>query len=145
MLWKQHWLYFYIISKLSSLFCEFFKNLSPLLCHFVTYNREYCEWLCRLRQHLQFSDSTCFMRVHVTYRSNSCNLVTHSVIWGSMWPTGQTSNNSVITIRWWRCRLPSDSSLTLPHPNHWLENDFVLLAKIIEYVDHQLSLSLSAH
>ena len=43
----------YIISKWPSLFFKFFKNLSPFPCHFVTYNREYYEWLCRLRCHIQ--------------------------------------------------------------------------------------------
>ena len=61
---------------------------------------------------------------------------------GSMWPTGQTSNNTVINIRWWRFPLPRGPSLALPHPNSWLETHFVLLlAKIIEYTVFQLSLS----
>ena len=34
-------------------FFKFFKNLSPYLCHFVTCNRKYYEWLCRLRRHIQ--------------------------------------------------------------------------------------------
>ena len=43
----------YIISKLPFLFFKFFKNISSLPCHFVTYNREYYEWLCRLKRHIQ--------------------------------------------------------------------------------------------
>ena len=54
----------------------------------------------------------------------------------------QTSNNSVIHIRWWQYPLPSGPSLALTHPNSWLETYFVLwLAKIIEYTVFQLSLS----
>ena len=60
---------------------------------------------------------------------------------GSMWPTGQTSNNSVINIRCWRCPLPSGPSLAFLHPNGRLETHFVLLlTKIIEYTVFQLSL-----
>ena len=66
-------------------------------------------------------------------------LVTRSVTWGSMWPTCETSNNSVI-IRLWRCLLLSGPSLTLPYTNSWLKTHFVLLAKIIAYVVFQLSL-----
>ena len=44
---------FYVTSKRPSLFFKFFKNLSPFLCHFVTYNREYYLWLSRLRHHIQ--------------------------------------------------------------------------------------------
>ena len=50
--WKQHGVV-YIISKWSSLFYKFFKNLFPFLCHLVTYNREYYEWLSRLRSQNQ--------------------------------------------------------------------------------------------
>ena len=39
--------------KMTSLFFKFFKNLYPFLCHFVTYNREYYQWFCRLRDHIQ--------------------------------------------------------------------------------------------
>ena len=75
-----------------------------------------------------------------------CHFVTHNreqrVNRGSMWPTGQISNNSMIHIRWWRCLLPSGPILALPHPNNWLETHSVLLlAKIIEYTAFQLSLS----
>ena len=66
-------------------------------------------------------------------------LVTWSVTWGSMWPTCETSNNSVI-IRSWRCLLLSGPSLILPYTNSWLKTHFVLLAKIIAYVVFQLSL-----
>ena len=69
-------------------------------------------------------------------------LVTQSVIWGSMSSTGQASNNSV-TNRWWRCPLPSEPSLALPHTNSWLETHFVLLAKIIACTVFQLRLSLA--
>ena len=67
-------------------------------------------------------------------------LVTQSVIWGSMWPTRQTSNNSVID-RCWRCFLPSGPRLALPHTSKWLEAHFTLFAKIIAYAVFQLSLS----
>ena len=43
----------YRILKGPSFFFKFFKNLSPFLCHFFTYNREYYQWLCRLRHHIQ--------------------------------------------------------------------------------------------
>ena len=39
MLWKQQ--RDFVILKWPSLFFQFLKNLSPFLCHFVTYNREY--------------------------------------------------------------------------------------------------------
>ena len=39
----------YVISKWHTLFLKFFKNFSLFLCHFVTCNREYYEWLCRLK------------------------------------------------------------------------------------------------
>ena len=76
-----------------------------------------------------------------------CHLVTHNreeegVNRGSMWATGQTSNNSVINIRWWRCPLPSGSNLALLYPNSRLETHFILLlAKIIEYTVFQISFS----
>ena len=121
-----------VISKWLSLFCKFLKDLFPFLCHFVTYNREYYEWLCRLRRHIQVG----WLPVQGTW----LDLLIQSVAWGSMWPTGQTCNNSVI--RWWRCPLPNGLSLTLPHPNSSLETHFVLLAKIIEYGCSTKSLSL---
>ena len=42
-----------VIFKLPSFFFAFFKNLSPFLCHFITYNKECYKWLCRLRHHIQ--------------------------------------------------------------------------------------------
>ena len=133
MMWKQHWGK-YIVSKWPFLFCKFFKNFSPFLCHFVTHNREYHEWFWRLRHHIQVE----ILPFHGTW----LNLVAQSVILGSMWSTGQTSNNSVINTRWWGCPLPSGPSLALPHPNSWKETKFVLiLAEIIEYAVFQLSLS----
>ena len=68
------------------------------------------------------------------------SLVTRSIIWGSMWPTGQTRNNSVVN-RSWRCLLLSGPSLTLSYTNSWLKIHFVFLAKIIAYAVSQLSLS----
>ena len=121
MLWKQHW-DMYLISKWPSLFCKFFKNLSPFLCHFVIHNREYYEWLCRLSCHIQIG--------RLPVEGTWLGLVTQSVIRGSMWSTGQTSRNSVIN-KWWRCPLPSGPSLVLPHPNNWLETHFILLTKTI--------------
>ena len=108
------------------------SKISPFFFHFVASNREYYEWLCRLRCHIQVG--------RLPVQGTWLDLVTQSVIWGSMWPTDQTSNNSVVNM-WWRCPLPSDPSLALPHPNSWLETVFVLLAKIIEYAIFQLSLS----
>ena len=89
----------------TSLFCKFFKILSHPLS-LVTYNREYYEWLCRLRRHIQIG--------MLPDQGTWLSLVTQSVIWGSMWPTGQTSIKSRINIRWWRCVLPSGPSLALP-------------------------------
>ena len=126
MMWKHHW-DVYVVSKWPFLFCKFFKNLSSFLCHFVIYSIEYYEWFWRLKHHTQVSTWV--------------GLVAQSVILGSMWPTGQSSNNSVIN-RWWRFRLPSDPRLALRHPNSWLESQFILLAKIIEYAVFQRSLSL---
>ena len=128
-MWKQHW-NIYVVSKWPSPFCKFFKNLSPPLCH----NREYCDWLWRLRHHIQVG--------RLPFQNNWIGLVPQSVILESMWPTVQTINNSVIYIRWWRCPLTSDPSLILSHPNNWLETHFVLLLdKIIEDTVFQLSLS----
>ena len=118
----------YVISKWLSVFFKFVKNLFPFLCHFVTYNREYYEWLCSLRRHIQVGR----LPIQGTWLGLS-------IIWGSMWPTGKTSNNSVIHIRWWRCPLLSGPSFALP--DSWLETHFLLLAKIIKYVIFQLSLS----
>ena len=89
----------------TSLFCKFFKILSHPLS-LVTYNREYYEWLCRLRRHIQIG--------MLPDQGTWLSLVTQSVIWGSIWPTAQTSIKSRINIRWWRCALPSDPSLALP-------------------------------
>ena len=125
MTWKHHW-NVYVVSKWPFLFYKFFKNLSSFLCHFVIHSIEYYEWFWRLKRHIQVGTWV--------------GLVAQSVILGSMWPTGQSSNNSVINIRWWRCYLPSGPSLALRHPNSWLESQFVLLAKIIEYAVFQRSL-----
>ena len=119
--------------KLPSLFFNFFKYLSPFLCHIFAYSREYYEWLCRLKHHIQVG--------RLPVQGTWVGLVSQSVIWGSMWPTGQTSHNSVIVRRWWRCALPSGPSMTSPHPISWLETHFGLLAKIIEYTVFQLSFS----
>ena len=42
-------IYFKIILPLF----QVFQNLFSFICHFVTYNREYYEWLCRLRRYIQ--------------------------------------------------------------------------------------------
>ena len=122
---------------------KFWKNTSRFQFNVVTttlrrlviskwHNREYYEWLCRLRRHIQVG----WLPVQGTW----LGFVIQSVAWRSMWPTGQTSNNSVI--KWWRYPLPNGVSLTLPHPNSSLETHFVLLAKIIEYGCSTKSLSL---
>ena len=94
-------------------FFYFFLNLSE--CWFVTHNRECYEWICKIRWDIQvgrlsfrgnclwFSSFIFFMSVYVTY-----------------------SNISVINSRWWRCPLPSSLSLAMPHPNSWLDTQFVL-------------------
>ena len=114
---------------------QVFQKSRPIpLSLFYTRNREYYEWIWRLKRHIQV--------IRLPFQVTWLSLVAQSVILGSMWPIGQTSNNSVINIRWWRCPLPSCPSLALPHPNSWLETHFVLLlAKIIEYTVFQLSLS----
>ena len=119
--------------KITVTLFQFLKNLSPSLFHLVTYNREYSEWLCRLRRQIQVD--------RFPVQGTCLGLVTRFVIWRSMWPSGETSNNLVINIRWWKCPLPRGPSLSLAHPNSWLETHIVLLAKIIEYVIFQLSLS----
>ena len=100
--------------KQPSLFWKFFWNLSPLFCHFVAYNIEYYEWLCRLRRHIQVSS----FPVQGTWLAL---LVAQSVIWGSLWPTAQTSNNSVIN---------SGPSMTMKRLNSLTESHIVSLAKI---------------
>ena len=75
------------------------------------------------------------------FQDSWLSLVANSVTWGSMWPVGQTSNNSVINIRWWRCTISSGTSLRLPHWNSWLETYFALLTKMTECAVFQLSLS----
>ena len=87
------------------------------LSHFVTYNREYYEWPCRLRCHIQVG--------MILVQGTWLGLVNQSVVWGSMWPTDQTSNTLVIKIRWWRFPLPTGPNLALPHPNSWLETHYV--------------------
>ena len=129
---KQRWVIF-VVSKCPSLFCKLFKYLAPFLCHFATLNREYYERLWRLQRHIQVG--------RLSFQRTWLGLVTQFVILGSMWPTGKTSNKSVINFRWWRCPLPSGLSLALPHSSSWLETHFVLLlAKIIEYIVFHLSL-----
>ena len=133
MMWTQHWDVCFV-SKWPSLFFKFFKSLAPFLGHFVTHNREYYEWLWRLRHHIQVG--------RLPFQGIWLGLVAQSVTLGSMGPTGQTSNNLVISNRWGRCSLPGGPGLLLTHPNSWLETHFVLLlAKIIEYTVFQLSLS----
>ena len=90
--------------------------------------------------------SSLFCKLFKNLISFLCQFVTHNrkyrINRGSMWPTGQTSNNSVINISWWKCPLPSRPSLALLHPNSWLETHFIsLLSKIIEYTVFQLSIS----
>ena len=80
----------YTISKWPSLFFKFFKNFFPFLCHFVTYNRKYYEWLCRLRCHIQV--------VRLPVQGTWLGLVTLSVIWGSMWPTLRCLINGEVKI-----------------------------------------------
>ena len=75
----------------ASFFCKFFKILSHPLS-LVTCNREYYKWLCRLRPHIQIG--------RLPDQGTWLGLVTQFAIWGSMGPTGQTSNNSRINIRW---------------------------------------------
>ena len=99
---KQHW-DININSKWPSLFCKFFKNLSLFLCHLVTHNREYYKWLCRLRRHIQVG--------RLPFMDFWLGLETQSAILGSIWPAGQTSNNSVLNIRSWRCPFPNGPSL----------------------------------
>ena len=112
----------------ASFFCKFFKILSHPLS-LVTCNREYYKWLCRLRPHIQIG--------RLPDQGTWLGLVTQFAIWGSMGPTGQTSNNSRINIRWYTCALPSDPSLTCQ--NSWLETHFVSLVKIIEHAVFELS------
>ena len=42
----------YLILKWASLFSKFFKNLSPFLCHFVTYNRV-LQMTLQVKDHIQ--------------------------------------------------------------------------------------------
>ena len=84
----------YVISKWPFFFFIFFKNLSSFLCHVVTCNREYCEWLCRFRCHIQVG--------RLPVQGTWLGLVTLFLIWGSMWP---------------RRPFPSGPSVALPHPS----------------------------
>ena len=67
----------YSISRWPSLFFKFLESLSPFLCHFVTYNRDYYEWLCRLRRHSQVG--------RLPIQGTWLGLVAESVIWESVW------------------------------------------------------------
>ena len=117
-------------NEAASLLCKFLEILFHPLS-LVTYSREYYEWFCRLRCHIQIG--------RLPDQGNWLGLATQSIIWRSMWPTGQTSNDSRINIsgedvpflvaQVWSCR------------HSWLEIHFVLLAKIIGYVAFQLRLS----
>ena len=113
---------------------QVFQKSRPIpLSLFYTRNREYYEWIWRLKRHIQV--------IRLPFQVTWLSLVAQSVILGSMWPIGQTSNNSVINVKWWRCTFPSGTSLVLAHPNSWPETHFVLLlVKIIEYTVFQLSL-----
>ena len=126
-LWKQHWGNVYVVSKWPSFVSssKIFPYSSVALSHTIDW------WLCRLPRH--------HIRVgRFSVQGIWLGLVTQFVKWESMWPTDQ---NSAINIRCSRYPLPSGPRLALPHPNHWLETHFVLLAKIIEYVVFQQSLS----
>ena len=107
-----HWENVYVISKWPS---TLYQN------DFVTYIREYYNWFFRLKRHIQAG--------RLPVQGTWLGLVTQSDIGGSTWFAGQTSNNSVINIRWWRSSFPIGPSLALPHPGSWLETHFVLLAK----------------
>ena len=130
MLWEQYWDDIYVISKWASLFCKFFTNLSPFLCQFVTYNREYYQWLCRLRLHMQVGrlpvQGTWQGLVTQSDNEGPCNLHVKLIIiqWWLL------RGEDIIT--WWRYLLPSSPRLALPHLNSSLETHFVLLPKINE-------------
>ena len=82
------------------------SKFSPILCHLL-HTRVYYEWLCKLRHHIQVG--------RLPDQGSWLGLLTQSITRGTMWHAGQTSNNSRINIRWWRCTLPNGSSLALPH------------------------------
>ena len=54
---KQYWknMSMLLQNKPVFLFCKFFKLLLHPLS-LVTYNREYCKWLCRLWRHIKLAD-----------------------------------------------------------------------------------------
>ena len=76
-------------SKMALAFLQVLQKSYPFLCHFVTYNREYYECLYRLKRRIQVGR----LPVQGTWLGS----VNQPVIEG---PTGQTSNNLVISSRW---------------------------------------------
>ena len=76
-----------LFSKCSSPFCKFLESFSPFLSHFVTWSREYCKWLNRLRRHIQIG---------------RLSVQTPWAFWQAWWPTVPTRSKAVMKIRWWR-------------------------------------------
>ena len=121
----------YVISKWLSPFCNFLKNLTTFACHFVTYSREYYEWLSKLTRRIQISklpvQTPCaFLEVYspnLLYKG-SCDL------------------HFKLVMMQWR-KLDGGTELALPHANKWLQTHFVFLAKIIalRYLWNKVSLS----
>ena len=58
----------YFISKWHSIFLKFLKNFSLFLCDFVTCNREYYKWLCRLK----VASATFFLVCFVILKESTC-------------------------------------------------------------------------
>ena len=98
----------------------------PFLCHFVKCNREYYKWLSILRHYIQIGRL-------IVQTPRPPEQLQGSVIWGSMWSTGQASNKAVINIRRWRYSLPGGPSLALPRSNSLLETHFVFFDKTLAY------------
>ena len=121
----------YVISKWLSPFCNFLKNLTTFACHFVTYSREYYEWLSKLKRRIQISKlpvqtSWAFLEVYypnLLYKG-SCDL-----------------HFKLVMMQ--RRILDGGTELALPHPNKWLQTHFVFLNKIIalRYLWNKVSLS----
>ena len=128
MSWKQHW-EAYVVSKWPAPFCKFLKSLLPFCYLFVIYNTKCCEWLSRLRCHMQI------VRLPV-----QTSWTLGQVLWPSLLHEGPCEIQfKLVIMQGWTLggevfSFANGSKLALTHPNKWLQTHFVLLAKIIAYV-----------
>ena len=145
MLWKQHW-DVYFTSKWPSLFCQFFKNLSPFLCHFVT-----CKWLYRWRRHIQvnrfFFSIKNFCRRHCRFTGQQGKGGDHLLFYSTTSTRSRTLRHLFATlhVRWLSCIfkrlcLPDFLLDEIYHlielPFDWLIDDAMFVCLFDEFILH---------